>query len=189
MSKYILILPIFFYLSSTSLRAQNPADSLATLQRIDRICAAVKDKIERKEFHLNEFKVNADYLNRHLPSTFQHFEKYYYVFLPQEDTNITPLLRAVVLTKEKENQVLYREFIYDLEGNLVFYSEKGRSDNSIPKLLRKMYIQNAYLLQEIKDEAAIQQTGIDLNTYQIGTVWEESKRLLKKFELQFSQGK
>ncbi len=185
----MLILFIFFYSSYLPLYTQNLTENVTILQRIDRICSTVKDKIERKEFHLNEFKVNADYLNRHLPSVFQHLEKYYYIFLPQEDTNITPLLRSAVLIKEKENQVIYREFIYDLEENLVFYTEKGRSDNTHPKLLRKMYIQNGYLLHEIKDETAIGQVGINLSAYQIGTIWEESKRLLKKFELQFSQEK
>ncbi len=189
MSKRGLTTLIFLCFATIQLYAQEPSDSLFSIQKIDRICAAVKDKIERREFHLNEFKINADYLNRHLSSVFQHFERYYYLFLPQKDSNITPLLRAVVLIREKANQVLYREFIYDLEENLVFYTEKGRSDSSPPKLLRKMYIQNGYLLQETKNEEYIKQLGIDLNAYQIGTIWEESKRLLKKFELQFSQGK
>lgn len=166
--------------------AQSKADTLQSLREIDQICAIVKDNIERKEFLVNEFKLNANYLNKHLPQVFQYVEKYYYTFAPQEESEPEGLLRAVALTKEKEGLVMYREFIFDTKNQLVFYAEKARRENTNPYTLRKIYFKNEKPIQEIKDLAVIHSLQIDLSAYLSDKLPYEAHKIQKKFKTQFA---
>ncbi len=166
--------------------AQTQTDTLQALKNIDQICAIVKDNIERKEFLVNEFKINANYLNKHLPEIFQYIQKYYYTFAPQKEKQHTALLRAVTLTKEKEGLVIYREFIFDVQKKLVFYAEKARRDHSNPHSLRRIYFENENILHTIQDTDAITELQIDLSAYLPKSLPAEAKKIQKKFEEQFA---
>jgi hypothetical protein len=186
MSKFFLSVVCFLSIVNGSAEAQIQSDTIKILKEIDQICSIVKDNIERKEFLLNEFKVNSNYLNRHLPDVFQYIEKYYFTFTTQNQSDASGLLRSVILTKEKEGLVMYREFIFNINSELVFYSEKARRDGSIPRTLRKIYFQDEVLIHNINDASVIAQLQIDLSNHLPSAIPHEAQKIQKRFQAQFS---
>lgn len=121
----------FFYLKSllcilSILSFCNPLFAQKDVTSIAKEYQIAMDNIERQEYHLNEFKINANRFNIHHDSYFQYFERYFYTFDRREESKNQPILKVVILKTERKGIQYHKEFVYDNEGNFIFYLEQQR---------------------------------------------------------------
>ncbi|GAB4410423.1 MAG: hypothetical protein OHK0053_37240 [Microscillaceae bacterium] len=167
--------------------AQNLVEGphLGQVREILEKCARLHEQMERRELHLNERLINASRLNRHLPAYFQYFEQYFYTFDPRE-TNPPPLLRAVILKNEKKALMLYQEFVYDLQGHLIFYEERVGNEQQSPHFIYKLFFWDNQCIQVLQDKAQVQLFGAHRVLPQASQIQAEAQHWLNRFQSGFS---
>lgn len=113
----------------------------ASITQIEEEYAFVLGKIERADYFVNEFKVNANRNKKHFDEDFQYSERYHYQFDPRSDSSHRLVLKAVVILSERFGEQRYEQFVYDNEGNLIVYYEERKKPGEAPHERKKAIIQ------------------------------------------------
>jgi hypothetical protein len=155
------------------------------LERAEETYRYVNDQIERKEYLINEFKINANRLDLHEAGYFQHWERFFYVFNKKLNTPHQPLLQAVVIRTEKQGVNTFQEYIFDTAGNCVFYSEMQRAEGEIDGVKLKIFLHQGKSIKWLKqDEEVIDKS--EKPESKILQINNEVKKLKQKFLNQFA---
>ncbi len=109
---------LFCCLGSARALAQEEA-----IRKIEENYRRVERNILNQEYYLDEYKVNATRFSIHQPGYFQYLEKYYYNFGNPPGTSKIPLIKAIITRKEREEVIYLKKYIYDEQGQFIFYSE------------------------------------------------------------------
>jgi hypothetical protein len=184
MQKYRILTIILVGLNSVGVFAQQDTaeDALKHAQETQRY---VNDHIERKEFLLNEFKVNATRYSLHQPGYFQHLETYFYTFDKRESTLHQPLLQSVILRTEKGGVSYFKEYIFDNDGNCIYYAEMQREEGKPTGNRLKIYLGKEKALRWLREEREIADQS-EKPESKVLQIMNDSKKMKLKFSAQFS---
>lgn len=167
---------IVFYISNHFLFGQNN-----DFYAIDKECRYTLNKIEKGEFFLNEYRINANRFTLDESDYFQNFEKYYYILDKREGKNNNPILKAVIVRKEKEKINYYYEYIFDNDNDLVFYSEQKQSETSlIAQDKVKIYFQKETILKWFKNDVEMKDKT-EQPDIKVKEIFVNIKKMKKKF--------
>ncbi|NJL15034.1 MAG: hypothetical protein HC913_19895 [Microscillaceae bacterium] len=185
--RIMAFLSLFLARTSPEGLAQNVAQEAnpGYVREIIEKCAQLHEQIEHRELHLNQRLINASRLNRHLPDYFQYFEQYFYTFDPRNAEPV-PLLRAVVLKRERKELLLYREFVYDLQGQLIFYEERVGNEQQSPHFIYKLFFRENRCIHILQDEAQVQFFGRQRPLPQAAQIQTEAQNWSRRFQAGFS---
>lgn len=139
----------------------------------------VHDKIESNQYYLNEFKINSNNLPWINSRSYQNTQQYYYSFVG----DATPVLRFVsCLTKIAEKNY-YTEFLYDIDGNLVFYYEKQNDRQKYSYEEFRAFFENKKCINIVLNSTLIDETEISKHNTKLETILQAgmlySARFLK----------
>lgn len=145
---FFLLSPAYFY----KIFAQNQLSDWKEIERHQRF---VMTQIEKKEYYLNEYKINANRFNLHQPAYFQYFERFFYTFDRRENPPKT-LLKAMISRKERNKINFYKEYVLDNDGNLVYYYEQEQPEtSSLATKKLKIYLFNEKVIKAFKNDKEI----------------------------------
>jgi outer membrane protein assembly factor BamE (lipoprotein component of BamABCDE complex) len=175
MKKIIFIILIFILVSKAF--SQN-----IDFYEIEKECRYILNKIEKKEFLLNEYRVNANRFALDEPNYFQVFEKFYYIFDKRERKNNNIVLKAIIIRKEKDRVNYYQEYLFDNQGDLIYYLEQKQAETSlVPQDKLKIYFHKEETLKWFKNENELKDKTEQLEG-KTKKIWLDVKKLKQKFK-------
>ncbi|TAE73734.1 MAG: hypothetical protein EAZ85_06295 [Bacteroidetes bacterium] len=140
------------------------------------------NKIEKGNFFLNEYRINANRFALDEPDYFQNFEKYYYTLDKREGKNNKPILKAIILRKEKNKVNYYYEYFFDNNSEFIFYSEQKQSETSLVAQDKiKFFFQKEIVLKWFKNESEMKDKSEDPQN-KVDKILKDVKKMKKKFD-------
>ncbi len=177
--RFLSIIFLCFLFQYHILSAQN-----ADYNAIEKECRYTLNKIEKGDFFLNEYRINANRFALDAtsnPNHFQNFEKYYYTLDKREGKNNNPILKIIIVRKEKEKINYYYEYIFNNESGLIFYSEQKQSETSLVAQDKiKIYFQSETALKWFKNEVEIKDKT-EQPQNKINKILKDTKKMKNKF--------
>ncbi len=79
----------------------------------------VQNKISKEQYYLNEYRLNSTGKKLPQKGEYKKLERYFYSFSGKSQ----PTIRTINIKSEDGTQTQYQEFLYDLDGQLIFYYE------------------------------------------------------------------
>ncbi len=145
---FLIIYFVFFNFNFVFSQKTNFSD----WKEIEKHQRFVINQIEKKEYYLNEYKINSNRFALHQPTYFQYFERYFYTFDRRENPPKT-LLKAIISRKERNKTNFYKEYILDNDGNLIYYFEQEQPETSSQPLLKlKIYFFENKVIKSFKND-------------------------------------
>lgn len=140
----------------------------------------INTQIQKGDLLINELKINANRLILPENVEYQHWEKYFYNFNKKEANSPTSVLKAVIIKTEKDGTNIYHEYMFDNEGNCIFYSE-SRQDykNAIDERLR-IYIDNGKPIKWYRND-----TDITYDTEKPEKITQNALKIAQKLKEKF----
>ncbi|MCU0443894.1 MAG: hypothetical protein MUE85_03180 [Microscillaceae bacterium] len=169
----LLVFPIF---------AQT--DGLKTAEETQKYIA---NHIEKREFHLNELKFNANRFATHQAEYFQRFEKYFYTIDRRDAQAPKALLMAVIIRIEKDRTQYHREYNFDKTGDLVYYTEQQIESNSPPQSRLKVYFSQGKVLKWSEGDNYSMVDMSDYPSSQTQAIINNATKYYKKFAQQINE--
>ncbi len=153
--RLFLFFSLFFYFLQIKTSQIFAQKNLSDWKEIEKHQRFVMNQIEKKEYFLNEYKVNANRFALHQPIFFQYFERYFYTF-DQRNASKNTLLKAIISRREHNKINFYREYVLDNEGNLIYYYEQEQPETaSLATKKLKIYFFNQKNIKIIKNDKEV----------------------------------
>lgn len=150
------------------------------VQAIEQSYQRVKNGIQKQQYHQNEYKINSQRFSLHQPGYRQYYESYYYTFDKRPEMNQKPLIKAVFIQSIKEETKYLKEYIYDNEGNFIYYSQKVLEDARVLDEVR-LYIHQQKLIKWLREDGS---TSLQIP---LAPILEKAAKYKEKFAWQLSQ--
>jgi hypothetical protein len=147
----------------------------------------IANHIEKREFHLNELKFNANRFAIHEAEYFQRFEKYFYTIDRRNLSQPKALLMAVIIRIEKNRVNYHREYNFDQNGNLVYYTEQEIEAGNTPQNRLKVYFNQSKVLKWSEGDNHSMTDISDYSPNQVKILLDNAHKYHKKFEMQMSE--
>lgn len=157
------------------------------IKKIDATYQYVMKNIEKREYLLNEYKINATRFALHQPEYFQYFEKYFYMFDKRPESLKKPIIQAVITRNEKEGTVYYKEFIFDIDGNISFYFEQQMPNGAMTPIKKiKLYIFENKIVKWLQGDVEITDKT-EFPSAKSKEVLDNAIKYKEKFDKQFAE--
>jgi hypothetical protein len=150
MKKLAVGLLLFFTLLNTAAQETFVREPSAT-RYIKDLYQYVREKINRNQYYVNEFKINSSNLKWADEQHFQTFTRHFYSFVGDD----SPVLRLVMLTTKVGDKHYYSEFAYDNDGSLVYAYEKQNDTLTYAYREIHVYLDRDLCLNLILDQEVI----------------------------------
>lgn len=164
-----------FFLSISSSLAQ-----IELARSIEQDYQRIKSSIASQRFHQNEYKVNSQRFSLHQPGYRQHYVSYYYTFDQRPENDQKPLIKAVFVQSIKEETKFLKEYIFDNEGNFIYYSQKVMEESKMLDEVR-LYIHNDEIIKVLRE------VGLENAELPFDSILQKAGRYKEKFKTQLSQ--
>lgn len=160
---------------SCEIQAQNEE-----IKEIEKIVQYVKKNIQRQEYYLNEFNINANRSDIHQTGYFQHLERYFYTFDKRKKTDHHPILQAIIVTTERDGVSYLNEYVYDIHSNLVYYFEQQKDKSQLPAKKLKIYLSEGSVVKWQEAENGLADLTV-MNTKKAHRILTTAQQLQEKF--------
>lgn len=142
----------------------------------------IKDKITQEKYYINEYNFNS--AGKALPKRgdYKRFERYFYSFSGKSE----PTIRTITVKTMIKETLDYEEFLYDLDGQLIFYYEK-RNDKTKLYGEISIYFNKGKAIQIIKDRKVFSENDIDQSENFLKIAWDKGNKYHKKFDTQMAK--
>ncbi|MCS6821694.1 MAG: hypothetical protein NZ551_07480 [Microscillaceae bacterium] len=147
------------------------------IRYIEDIYVYTRDKISQGKFYLDEYHVNTDSLVWQDGQTFQWVEYYYYSYLGN-----SPSLRLYSHKWQKDNQMYYIEFLFDIDLTPLFCYQKQNLENQYKYRELRAYFEQGQLISLIVDDIIVE----NFNEYsdKIRNILADMQDCIHKFQEQ-----
>jgi len=158
----------------TSVLAQNKR-----VRYIQDLYYYVQNKISKEQYYLNEYQLNSTGKKLPTKGDYKRLERYFYSFSGKSQ----PTIRTITIKTEDGTQTQYEEFLYDLDGQLIFYYE---NQNDPKKKYRKLsvYFQKGEVIHIIQNKTPVKLSEASVSEVLLKDAWKKGERYHKKFDEQ-----
>lgn len=139
----------------------------------------VKNKIAKEQYYINEYELNSTGKKLPQKGEYKRLERYFYSFSGKSQ----PKIRMITIRSQKGETLDYEEFLYDLDGQLIFYYEKRNDKKNIYQDI-SIYFNKGIAVHIIKDKKVLKAEVIDQHEAYLKTAWERGESFHKKFDIQ-----
>ena len=139
----------------------------------------IQNKISKEEYYLNEYQLNSTGKTLPQKGNYKRLERYFYSFSGKSQ----PTIRTITIKTEEKGRTRYEEFLYDLDGQLIFYYE---NQNNPKKKYRDLsiYYQKGQVIHLIKDKKPVAGEEIVQSEPMLKNPWKKGENYHKKFDKQ-----
>lgn len=175
---------LYLFLNIQAAQAQRNA---VKIQTIEKTYQQVRVGISQKKLLLNQATINLKRHNLNHSGYYHYSEKFYYL-LAQAQHNTSPLLQLALVRQEKENIDYQKEFLFNPQGELVYFHEKQNDSKKFPYREVKVYFERGKMLVWNQGH----QNSPQLNVIQspkkkIQLIIKEAKELQQKLKKQLEE--
>jgi len=171
---------LIILLGQVQLEAQSNA---AKVQAIDEVYRQARINISQKKWLSNHLTINLKRHDLNHSGYYHYSEKFYYALKA-----VTPLLQLALVRREKESVDYQQEFLFNLEGKLIYFHEKQNDVKKHPYREVKVYFERGKLLVWNQSN----QTSLRLKTglspkERVKIILKEARLLQKKLAKQIDE--
>ncbi len=131
-----------------------------------------------EDYHVNEYKLNSE--NNNFPDEVRYtrLERYFYSYKGGAE----PSLRTILIKSEKQDLKYNQEFLFDLDGNLMFFFEGQNDNQKFDYRTFELYFDKGTIIYCKEGEINVEKAMLKKNHLDKGRiVLEEAQHYLKKF--------
>ncbi|OJJ23681.1 hypothetical protein BKI52_04830 [marine bacterium AO1-C] len=139
----------------------------------------VKNKIAKEQYYLNEYQLNSTGKKLPQKGEYKRLERFFYSFSGKSQ----PTIRTITIKTEEGSKKQYEEFLYDLDGQLIFYYE---SQNNPEKKYRELsiYFHKGEVIHIIQNKTPVKPEEASVSETVLKAAWKKGERYHKKFDEQ-----
>ncbi|EAY24318.1 hypothetical protein [Microscilla marina] len=142
----------------------------------------IKDKITQEKYYINEYNFNSTGKGLPKQGDYKRFERYFYSF----SGKAAPTIRTITIKTVVKKTLDYEEFLYDLDGQLIFYYEKRNDKKKLYGEI-SIYFNKGKAIHIVKDRQVFDKTTIDQNENFLKLAWNKGNTYHKKFDTQMAR--